>query len=68
MRVTIDPVRCIGAGQCVLSAPEVFDQDDEGVVTLREERPDPAVGDVVREAAARCPVEAIGVETIGRGD
>ncbi len=31
-RVTVDRDRCIGAGQCVLSAQEVFDQDETGVV------------------------------------
>lgn len=36
MRITADTSRCVGAGQCVLTAPDVFDQDDrDGTVVLR---------------------------------
>ncbi len=37
---------CIGAGQCVLSAPDYFDQDDDGLVVVLvpfEDEPDAAV-------------------------
>ena len=35
VRVIADRDRCIGAGQCVLSAPDVFDQsDDDGRVVI----------------------------------
>ncbi len=29
MRVSVEPEKCCGAGQCVLLAPKVFDQLDE---------------------------------------
>ncbi|MEQ4719791.1 ferredoxin [Nonomuraea sp. B19D2] len=62
MKVIVDEDKCCGAGQCVLLAPEVFDQrDDDGIVILLE--PEPA-GDrhaAVREAAAVCPAAAIEV-------
>ena len=29
MRVIVDKELCIGAGQCVVTAPDVFDQDDD---------------------------------------
>ncbi|WP_332836364.1 ferredoxin [Streptomyces odonnellii] len=61
MRVTVKPDVCIGAGQCVLAAPEVFDQDDEGVVQVVDEAPEHELHQDVLLAAARCPVEAIGV-------
>jgi ferredoxin len=61
MRVSVNPEVCVGAGQCVLASPEVFDQDDDGVVTLISDRPDRALRQEVQLAAARCPVEAIGV-------
>ena len=35
MRVNADRESCIGSGQCVLDAPDVFDQDDDGVVSLK---------------------------------
>ncbi|MGP3990044.1 ferredoxin [Streptomyces sp. 3N207] len=61
MRVTVKPTVCIGAGQCVLVAPEVFDQDDDGVARLVDEAPAHQLHPDVRLAAARCPVEAIRV-------
>jgi ferredoxin len=60
MRVEADRELCCGSGNCVLSLPDVFDQDDEeGLVVLRRsELPDemaPALAGVV----ARCPSGAI---------
>ncbi|GAA5039974.1 ferredoxin [Thermocatellispora tengchongensis] len=62
MRVRVEVERCIGAGQCVLSAPGVFDQDDDGVVTLL--RPEPPAGEAgaVREALLLCPSGALRLE------
>jgi ferredoxin len=35
MTVTVDEDMCAGAGNCVLLAPEVFDQrEDDGIVIL----------------------------------
>jgi ferredoxin len=60
MKVAVDRVKCCGAGQCVLVAPEVFDQDDaDGVVLLLTESPAPEHFDRVREAGAICPAGAI---------
>jgi len=60
MRVHADRDSCIGAGQCVLSAPAVFDQDeDDGVVFLKTDDPPAELADDVRRAAALCPALAI---------
>ncbi|GAB2809722.1 ferredoxin [Streptomyces sp. NPDC054796] len=62
MKVTVDEGKCCGAGQCVLIAPEVFDQrDDDGIVVLLEPEPASDQHDTVREAAAVCPAAAIEV-------
>ncbi|AIA01915.1 ferredoxin [Streptomyces noursei] len=58
MRITIDSERCVGAGQCVLSAPQVFDQDEDGIVTLLA-APGPDEAAKVRIATALCPSGAI---------
>lgn len=56
-RIEIDRELCIGTGNCVFHAPQVFDQDDEGrsivldLHALPEEK--------VRFAADSCPVGAI---------
>jgi ferredoxin len=59
MRVTADRQVCVGAGMCVLTAPDVFDQDDDGVVTVL--RPTPTDGEqgAVREAVELCPSGAV---------
>ncbi|MGD6741116.1 ferredoxin [Streptomyces sp. BH106] len=66
MNLTVDQDKCCGAGACVLSAPEVFDQrDEDGIVTLLTPAPDPEHHAAVREAAAMCPTAAIGVSESG---
>ncbi|MET3988075.1 ferredoxin [Streptomyces sp. PvR034] len=60
MKVTLEPERCVGAGHCVLSAPQVFDQgESDGVVLLLDADPDAALADAVHEAADLCPAQAI---------
>ncbi|MER6424726.1 ferredoxin [Streptomyces sp. NPDC001137] len=60
MKVTIDEVKCCGAGQCVLIAPEVFDQrDEDGIVILLDAEPTAEQHSTVREAASVCPAAAI---------
>ncbi|MFJ4879777.1 ferredoxin [Streptomyces sp. NPDC088745] len=61
MRITVDSELCVGAGQCVLSAPEVFDQDDDGLVVVLEPHPAPGEHDTVHQAGDLCPAHAITV-------
>ncbi|KAB8180484.1 ferredoxin [Microbispora catharanthi] len=63
MKVIVDEAKCCGAGQCVLIAPEVFDQrDEDGIVVLLEPEPAEDQHTAVREAAAVCPAAAIQLE------
>ena len=62
MRVTVDPDACVSSGQCVLTVPAVFDQDDDGVVVLLHQAPPAELHEDVRQAAAVCPALAITVE------
>ena len=59
MRITIDEHTCIGAGQCVLAAPEVFDQRDDGIAVALLDDPPQAHHAAVRDAVIRCPALAI---------
>ena len=59
MRITADSTRCVGAGQCVLSAPDVFDQDDDALVVLVDGSPGDDDLELVRDAVDRCPAQAI---------
>lgn len=63
MKVTIDQDKCVASGQCVLAAPDVFDQrDEDGIVVLRNESPPAELAGDVRQAATICPALAITVE------
>ena len=63
MRVAVDQDKCVAAGQCVATAPAIFDQrDDDGVVVLLKATPDADEEDDVRRAAAVCPALAIQVQ------
>jgi ferredoxin len=60
MRIKVDREKCIAAGQCVMAAGDIFDQDDEsGIVILKVSRPLPDREAAARSAARRCPVQAI---------
>lgn len=62
MRIEIDEQLCIGAGQCVLSAPEVFDQrDEDAVAVLLLQDPPEEYRAAVNEAVAMCPSMALSV-------
>jgi ferredoxin len=63
MKVFIDQDKCVASGQCVLTAPDVFDQrDEDGIVVLLNPDPPADRADDVRQAAAVCPALAITVE------
>lgn len=59
LRVEANRDSCISAGRCMATAPEVFDQDDEGLVVVRSPHPAAADEELVREAAYLCPALAI---------
>ncbi|QCB27255.1 ferredoxin [Streptomyces sp. SS52] len=66
MDIHIDEDTCIGAGQCALTAPDVFTQDDDGYSTVRPGKEDGGGSALVREAARACPVGAVRVtERVG---
>ena len=57
-RITIDRNLCSGFGACAELAPDVFEVDEGGLVTIRiGSSADPSVV----EAAAACPMAALAV-------
>ena len=57
IRIEVDRDLCIGSGDCVATAPAVFELDDDGKAVVLD--PDGAPVDDVVEAAMNCPVTAI---------
>jgi ferredoxin len=62
MRIVVDLELCIGAGVCVLTAPDVFDQSaEDGRVTLRTEHVSGPSEAFARQAVDRCPSAALSI-------
>jgi ferredoxin len=59
MHVVADRDVCIGAGMCVLTAPAVFDQTDDGLVEVLVDAPGEADAAAVRDAVKLCPSGAL---------
>jgi ferredoxin len=57
IHVEVDRAVCIGSGDCVDTAPDVFQLDSEDKATVVD--PDGASTDDILEAAQNCPVTAI---------
>ena len=57
IEITVDRALCIGSGDCVDSAPNVFQLDEEDKAVVVD--PDGASVDEVVQAAGNCPVSAI---------
>jgi ferredoxin len=63
MKVSVDQDICASAGNCVMNAPDVFDQrDEDGVVVLLNPNPTVDQAESVRKAVAFCPAMAIQIE------
>lgn len=56
--IRIDRTLCIGSGNCVAVAPEVFVLGDDQIVTFLDEHED-IDPDRLVEACAVCPVDAL---------
>jgi ferredoxin len=62
MKVKLHKDYCIASGACVLECPEVFGQDDQGLVVLLDPDPPPGLRAMVRKAASVCPLTVIEIE------
>ena len=61
MRIVADRNICVGAGMCVLTAPALFDQDDEGLVSVIGSVTDASTAQAAEDAASGCPSGALSV-------
>jgi ferredoxin len=59
MKIVVDPDKCIASGACVLAAPDVFEQDDDGIVVIRQESPGPEFREQALAAIRACPASVI---------
>jgi ferredoxin len=63
MRVILDTQNCQAYANCLMTAPEVFDLDEEkGIAIIKQENPPEDLRSAVEEAVRSCPVQALTVE------
>ena len=61
MKVEADRDVCIQAGNCVMVADSLFDQDDDGIVVVLVDEIPSGAEDKAREAVRLCPSQALTV-------
>jgi ferredoxin len=59
MHIEAERDDCIAAGNCVMVAGDLFDQDDDGIVVAPEGEISAADEDKAREAVTLCPASAL---------
>jgi len=60
LKIAADREQCIGSGNCVFVAPDVFDQDeDQAHVLLRTSSPPEDLRGQINDAIIGCPVSAL---------
>lgn len=62
MNVIVDFDLCESNAVCMAIAPEVFEVRDDDYLYVLQESPPPELHERVREAAERCPKQAISIE------
>jgi ferredoxin len=62
--IVADTSRCVGAGQCVLTDADTFDQSDEDgtVIVLRPDPTDEETLQKVKQAVHICPSQALSLQ------
>jgi ferredoxin len=64
-RVTVDPGRCVGSGDCALTAPEAFEVDEDAALARVLPGAEAANPAVLQRAAYGCPTQAIALTSQG---
>jgi ferredoxin len=63
MKIVADRSKCLGAGQCVMVAPDLFSQaEDDGLVVMKKVKLSAAEISAAELAVRSCPTQAISLE------
>ena len=63
LEIDIDRDACMGSGNCVFTAPGVFELDDDSIARVVD--PEASREDAILTAARQCPTHAISVRRNG---
>jgi ferredoxin len=62
MRIAVDYDKCSGLGMCESIAPDVFEVEDDGSLTLHLTEVPQGREDDMRQACEACPTEALSLQ------
>lgn len=62
MKVRVDRTKCSGIGLCEVTAPAVFEVDNDGQSAVIDADPPESERAAVEEAVANCPTGALSIE------
>ena len=69
LRLCGDRAQCVGAGMCVLTAPDLFEQDDEqGLVVVLKDVVDVSAVAAAQAAVDACPSGALSLQVSEAAD
>jgi ferredoxin len=61
--VVADTGRCMGHGNCVAAAPDIFDLGDDGIVVVSNPQVDEENRGRITDAVNSCPVGVLRIES-----
>jgi len=61
MRIVVDYDKCTGLGMCEAEAPELFEVQDDGSLTVLDETPGEDQRAAAEAAVESCPTEALSI-------
>lgn len=59
MKVKVNKEACIGCGACIAICEDVFEMNEEGISTVKQEEVPSDLEDQVKDAIESCPTGAI---------
>ena len=59
MRIQVDYDKCSGLGMCEAEAPDLFEVEDDGSLTVLNDTPSDELLESARSACANCPTSAL---------
>ncbi|GAB2988461.1 ferredoxin [Amycolatopsis acidiphila] len=62
MKITVDRTKCTALGICESVAPDLFEVQDDGSLTVIDDRPGAGLLEAAREAVEGCPTGALSLE------
>jgi ferredoxin len=61
MRIVVDRDKCTGLGMCEGEAPDLFEVQDDGSLTVLDDKPSADRREAAEAAVESCPTEALSI-------